>query len=83
MVMGFVPQSAFIDLPSERAVAFLTGLSSVQNGNLEMVRNLEFDLSESALSCNGGTIQKRNCPDIFVGPSQRRSNDADLDFLGI
>jgi hypothetical protein len=53
--MSFIAECSFVDLSSKRTVAFLTRSNNVQNGDLEMVGDLEFDLSESTIACNGGT----------------------------
>jgi hypothetical protein len=81
--MSFIAKRPFVDLSSKRTVAFLTRSNNVQNGDLEMVGDLEFDLSESTTARNCGTSHKWNCTNIFVRACQRRSDHAELDFLGV
>jgi hypothetical protein len=53
--IGPAPKGAFVDLSSKRTIALLTRLDNVQDRNLEVVRDLEFDFSEGTLACDSGT----------------------------
>lgn len=76
-----ITESTFVDLSSKRTIALLNRLSSVQDRDLKVIGYLEFEFSESTLSCDRGTSQERNCSDVPVSPSIDGCDHADFHFL--